>query len=811
MPGVCSHPSGRGSPVCGRGASVPELWAPWGKASGERVPHPLVCHVLDTAAVAELLLPVLLSPSTLAELRSAFSSLGDEDGWIALFCGLHDLGKFGVGFQALRADVVARRFDGVAVEDVRHLERPKGIPRVDTPHGTVTALHLGGMLRGWGMRARDAVRIATALGGHHGYFPDSSQVGQAGDEVNDHGGVRWAGWRDELVLATARVWGLPEPEALPWSLVRFGPVAGVGLAAVTAVSDWIASDVRNYVSPEGAFDIVGYAARAREQARKAVATARLVRWSAPSDTSFAALFPDDTDQRPAQQVAERLVAGMSEPAVFVVEAPTGEGKTKLALQVASTLVRSLGLGGIYVGMPTKATSHQFLEVVEGLLVRLGDPATVKLVHSDARAYLEERAVEPREVGRDDPLDSDEAAGEWFTRKKSLLAPLGVGTVDQALRSVVRSGHVFVRLAALSNKVVVFDEVHAYNTQMSALLDRLLMWLGRLGTSVVVLSATLPSHRRQDLVAAWQAGRLDRAPSGVPRGGSDAVYPQITVAQADPPKVVGVAASELNENRVVVLDKEVTDDTIVDWLVERARGGRGVAVVHNLVARATATYDGVRAAVERLPESERPDVELLHGQLATRRRSEVEGRLRRWFGAGGTRRHAIVIGTQVLEQSLDLDFDAMATDLAPVDLIVQRAGRVHRHTRDGRGDLVLGVIGVEDTDDGPRFPRYLHSVYALHVLARTWALLKDRPAITCPQDVPGLVDAVYGPHEAVACPPGWEALWERTAEAYRSAIATAQDQAKQWYVPMPAAVERLTELTGVAQRIGSVRGGRSRRD
>lgn len=785
------------------------MWGAWGKASGTRLPHPLVCHIVDTAAVAELLMPVLLGPTCLAELRGAFAVLDDPDGWIALMCGLHDLGKYAPGFQALRADVAVERLT-TAAADVSYVERPKGVSKVDTPHGTVTALHMREMLHRWGMQMPAAVTIATALGGHHGYFPAVDQVEQAKRETNDHGGARWAAWRDRMVLDVARALGLPEPNSLPWGEVRIGAEAAVALAALTSVSDWIASDTSNYTSPQGPFELVDYVAQAREHARRAGTKTGLQAWGAPADTSFGALFPHLTEIRPVQRTAELLTTARTAPTILVVEAPTGEGKTNLALQVAASLVRDQGLNGIYVAMPTKATSHQFLGDIEGLLKRLGDSTAVKLIHSDAKEFMEQRAVEPSDIGQDDGDDSDAAAGEWFTRKKSLLAALGVGTLDQALKAVVRSGHLFVRLTALSSKVVVFDEVHAYDAQMSALLDRLLMWLGRLGASVVLMSATLPSHRRRELVAAWQAGLLRVAPSAVPAEEGVASYPRVTIAGREPARMMEVGVSELNADRPVLLDKGIADDEIVDWLINRAEGNRAVAAVHNMRARAKTTYEAVRDKVKHLPPKQQPEVVLLHGQMTNAVRRKTEADLRSWFGREGKRRHAIVIGTQVLEQSLDLDFDAMLTDLAPIDLLLQRAGRVHRHRRDGRGELVLGITGVTDTAAGPKFPTGLHGVYFFHVLTRTWALLRDQPMITCPTDVSGLIDAVYGAADAIACPAGWEASWRASEQTYRRAIDAQRDQARQWYVPMPMALERLNEMTDIPKHVMNLRSGGKRR-
>jgi CRISPR-associated endonuclease/helicase Cas3 len=398
------------------------------------------------------------------------------------------------------------------------------------------------------------------------------------------------------------------------------------------------------------------------------------------------------------------------------------------------------------------------------------------------------------VGTDDPGDSDVAAQGWFTRKKNLLGVLGVGTVDQALKAAIRSGHMFVRLAALSNKVVVIDEVHAYDTYMSTLLDRLLAWLGRLGVSVVVLSATLPSRRRQDLVAAWQSGLQRCHQTDAPSMPASSAYPRVTRAGSGVPVVRAAEASDLNANRVVRLER-VADDGIVEWLLAQAEGGRCVAVVHNLVRRAIATHESLKSRIAELPEGERPRLIAITGQLAVTQRRAVEAELRAGFGPGGSRPRAIVVGTQVLEQSLDLDFDVMLTDLAPIDSMIQRAGRVHRHDRSpARGVPVLAISGVTDGPTGPAFPPYLGHVYAPMVLLRTWALLRGEKELRCPEQVPTLVDAVYGSAQAVHCPSGWEKAWQKAADQLDRALDKHNRDARTVYPPHPEAVTHLSELT-----------------
>ncbi|MEU7863828.1 CRISPR-associated endonuclease Cas3'' [Nonomuraea sp. NPDC049141] len=483
----------------------PAIWPAWGKAGKDKV-HPLICHTLDTAAVAQRLIGVLAGPQCRDELRAAFEPLGEVDPWIATLCGLHDLGKHSPTFQGLQVELALARFDESAAAALRQVAKRPGLGRrIDTPHGLVTAMHMRDLLRRWGASPATAELVAAALGGHHGYFPDGTALQQARREVHNHGGPTWEGWRDSFVSEVIAVRGLQDPGEMPWQDVCVSSAAAVALAALTTISDWVASDTENFPYAD-VFDLAVYKKRADEHASAAVERLELRPWQPP--TSFIELFPDEKP-RPVQVVVERVTADRDQPTLVIVEAPTGEGKSKAGIQAAAALMRRLGLLGAYVANPTQATSNQMLAELEELLKRLGQDRTVsvRLIHSGALDHLSERAADPVDVGRDDQEDSDVQAKEWFTRKKSLLVPVGVGTIDQALKAVIRSGHVFVRLVALTNKVVVIDEVHAYDTYMSTLLDRLLAWLGRLGTSVVMLSATLPSARRQELVAAWQSGLL----------------------------------------------------------------------------------------------------------------------------------------------------------------------------------------------------------------------------------------------------------------------------------------------------------------
>ncbi|MFM9538608.1 CRISPR-associated helicase Cas3' [Streptomyces turgidiscabies] len=795
------------------------LRAPWGKAGGGSVPHPLICHALDTAAVAELLMDVLVGPHCRAELERAFAPLGEPRRWIAVLCGLHDLGKYSPTFQALREDIASVAMGPVAAADIRRLAqwRYRGA-RTDCHHGVLTAVHWQRILQSWGAASATARMVAWALGGHHGVIPLAASVRQARSAVGDHGGPRWAASCEALVRKTLQLWGLPEPDELPWHKVRLSPEAVVALAGLTSVSDWIASSrsVSTYAGAD--VDLDAYVKDVHKAEAERVDRLQWTSWIPPQDTSFRVLFPEESEPHPVQEAVEAVTSRMRGPGIIVVSAPTGEGKTKAALQAAATLVRSLDLSGFYVAMPSRVTSNQAFDVAAQLLDRLDGTSRIRLLHSAAADYLKGRGaslqaqgepLRPQGVDADGPGDGDGEAREWFTHKRGLLAPLGVGTVDQVLMAALRSSHVFVRLAGLSGKVVVFDEVHGYDVHMSALMDRLLWWLGKLRVPVVLLSATLPERRHQELVRSWQAGALGRCPEAAPPVSSVSGYPRVTWADASGggPAEIVVEPSPLNQGRTIQLEHIQFDDH-VDWALEQAGQGRCVAVVHNVVRHAVSAYEQVVRRVEDLPQEERPEIFLLHGRLAQGERARVEAKIRTKFGRPDTEgsadrpARAIVVGTQLLEQGLDADFDVMVSALAPVDSLIQRMGRIQRHHRSqDRPPLLLALTGMEKRRTKIVFPPYTTRVYAEAVLLRTWALLRARTQVRCPDEVQELVDAVYGNHDALPCPDGWHQQWSDAAEQLRKSIARHEEGAWAVRLPQPRDDVQLWELTA---RAGSAR-------
>jgi CRISPR-associated endonuclease/helicase Cas3 len=427
---------------------------------------------------------------------------------------------------------------------------------------------------------------------------------------------------------------------------------------------------------------------------------------------------------------------LDRPALVIIEAPTGVGKTEAALYLADYWARTLLQRGAYVAMPTMATSNQMFGRVWEVLSRRYPEMTIEplLVHSQARWSKAEPPPNVH-ISRQEPHDREQEVDSmaWFLpRKRSLLAPFGVGTVDQTFLSVLQTRHFFVRLFGLSHKTLIFDEVHAYDTYMSALFQRLLGWLRAVGATVVILSATLPESTRRQLLRAYAGVEDEDVP--------ESTYPAITWAMEGD---VGVLPVESPESRTVTLGWIDRDpETVVEVLDEALREGGCAAVICNTVGRAQNVYRALRDAA-LVPDEE---LTLFHARFPSAWRDEIEKDVLSHFGKDGHRpERAVVVATQVIEQSLDLDFDVMISDLAPVDLLVQRAGRMHRHDRESRPEPVSAArlfVGGPVVEDG-RFDFGADGyIYDRYVLLRSYLALQDRDSLLLPEDTEDLIESVY---------------------------------------------------------------------
>jgi CRISPR-associated endonuclease/helicase Cas3 len=616
--------------------------------------------------------------------------------------------------------------------------------------------------------------MRAVIGGHHGTYPESGHYRIAYDAQPVHGQDLWEQWRyDALVWLLREVQIIPAAgtlEDLPdWLTI---PPAGtqVILEGVVIQSDWVASN--GFVMP-GLWDIDQVTSEiAQGRAENAVKALRFSPgWTLPAlGNVFATRFP--FPPRPLQTETEIAVTEMPEPGLVIVEAPMGEGKTEAALVAAEILARRFGAHGLFVGLPTQATTDaMFTHRVLPWLAEVAPGSALGLSHGKSVVNADYAGLQrwhSTEVGVDCGCDIY-SPSQWFTgRKRLLLSPHVVGTIDNILIAGAQVKFVALHHLAFAQKVVILDEVHAADIYMSQFLESALQWLGASKVPVVLLSATLPESMRKRLIRAYTGQDLNVGTS----------YPQITVATSAGTTIYTPAATSEKTIRFEILDEpglgssDTTnaDHIVADLLTHELRDGGCALVIRNTVARAQNLYSTMKAT---FPHDR---VLLLHSRFTAGDRADHTEELLRMLGdtsKGAQRPHRlVVVATQVAEQSLDIDADILITDLAPIDLILQRAGRLHRHTANDqfrpRGLQTPTVVvtrmrdyttAAADPDMG--FPTSTaRFIYPVALLARTAQLLYRTASITLPGDVPTVIAEVYEQNEHRSDHPDWDAALTR---------------------------------------------------
>ncbi|WP_269801873.1 CRISPR-associated endonuclease Cas3'' [Thermus sediminis] len=475
------------------------LWA----KSGEPF-HPLLAHMLDTAAVAQAVL--FREPSrTLALYTQDWGlSLEEAVAWVALLVGLHDLGKASPVFQAAWEEGARRVQEaGLLLEE--------GLEWV--AHGVFTELYLRRLLKAKGLPERAANDLATALGAHHGFLASAEEKKAARRQLKQEDPLWWEVRRwllEELFQRLgARLPELEGREARPEAVLR--------VMALASFADWVASDPNFFPYGRDPMD-PGYLAEAQKRAKRALDQVGWKAFRSPEKREFRHLF--SFSPNPLQTRLPQVLGSPKEPVLALVEAPMGMGKTEAALYAYHLLQWALGHRGLYVALPTQATGNGLFPRVKAFLERLHSEGPLDLQLQHGAALLNREYVALLEKVRPEQVEKEGAvASAWFSaRKRAMLSPHGVGTLDQALLGVLRVKHHFIRLWGLMNRVVVLDEVHAYDVYTSGLLLSLLKWLKALGSSVILMTATLPPSRRRELLKAWGGEGLRPGPGGLPPGG-----------------------------------------------------------------------------------------------------------------------------------------------------------------------------------------------------------------------------------------------------------------------------------------------------
>ena len=710
----------------------------WAKSD----PHHLLWrHLLDVAAVVESLWP-------------RFRPLGEMPvRWACYICALHDVGKADPWFQ---------NKDDKLAGDLRKtgLELPV---RLDTTPPDILHFRHEARSRKWmldylpahhGWDKRAARIVTHALNGHHGNF--SADCYSEGDRAAQH--ATWQPLRDELAQS---VWRVLQPP--PYAPVEFrhASALGIALAGLIVLTDWIASNhaLYDYRTLQAHDDPAKYFEAAQKLANGVVARLELNADEPQHDITpplFGAVWRDFAGAlRPSQRALEaEVLAGRVAPGLAILEAPMGEGKTEAAIYLAEWWNMLRGKSGAYFALPTQATSNQMHGRYAKYLQSRRAGAAPRLVHGMAW-LLDDASVEATAQTFGDG-DERLLSREWFRPlRRALLAPDGVGTVDQALLSALHVKFGFLRLLGLRAKVLVVDEAHAYDAYMTTILERLLQWCRALEIPVILLSATLSARQKHKLVAAYGG-----AVSSLDATGEEA-YPLLTLVPLDgAPRTVNVERDPQRDRELHLKPHSgLLDDTekIARLALARVQNGGCACVLMNTVKGAQNVYRAIEALLKRDEFSKPDELRLFHARFRAAQRKGIEDAVSELFGKDATiengrrPRRAIVVATQVVEQSLDVDFDFFITQLAPIDLLLQRSGRLWRHDRSQRFGAAPTLEVLLPAEGSLQFG-VAEKIYAREVLLRTLVALHHPDLIEVRNEwqvikLPGkfrpLIEAVYG--------------------------------------------------------------------
>ncbi|HXG84299.1 MAG TPA: CRISPR-associated helicase Cas3' [Pyrinomonadaceae bacterium] len=844
--------------------------------------HPLICHLIDVGAATQALWENALPEITRRKLARPFgleNDLSKAGNLIAFLVGLHDLGKCAPPF-ALRGQDELRNKNSLNESLKRHSRKSSYGKKVwgklqtielltlyrntdfdcqilksasDAPHNFVTAVILPPILRDkFGFPEKLAKNVAEIIGGHHGTFPDSNYLNNCKSNAFC-GDEHWREAQAELSENLAELFGI-KGISLDLTDEKLDNATAMIFAGLTTVADWIGSntdffqskieDWREVLNKDFKwFELEDYFNESKQKAAEALETLGWTNWIKEShEKSFDELFSDLKNRhRHLQDVAVEIAnePDFNSVGIAVVESPMGEGKTEAAMFLADAWNAKLGTRGIYFALPTQATSNQmFGRVKEFLRGRFSDKSDefVHLLlqhgHSSISAEFAENIRDFRNIQNisDDAEDkkslsdfSNVVAAEWFTyKKRGLLVPFGVGTIDQILLAVLQTKHVFVRLFGLAHKTVIIDEVHAYDAYMSTLLERLLEWLAALGSPVVILSATLPQKKRDALIKAYLKGLGKAALADqLTEIGADKTYPRISYATAAmPDKTFKVRHLNTSAQNTKTLHLEWKDENnFIDELKAKLENGGCAAIICNTVDKAQKLYHDLSndKLFAGLANDDLPKLDLLHARFRFKDREQREQRALIRFGKkDGTVRVArngetiekpvkrpdcaVLISTQIIEQSLDLDFDLMISELAPADLLLQRAGRLQRHKRDRldpfKEKTALWLIKPPTDASGDliikdKLPDFGASglIYDKHILLRSWLRLKDETdneiKIEIPADIENLIEDVYDEERVFEkLPENVLQLWRETLKTYRYNRKLDKNEAQVRYVSSP---------------------------
>ncbi len=739
----------------------------WGKVPKKRrrplVYHPLVCHLIDVAAVAEIYWEDVFSKYLKTQVGHLFQNQETTKRWLMFLAGLHDLGKSTPIFQSQVPELAEKlKRYGLETYNIKIYH--------SILSGEIFYRHLKSGELGFRIEDKFISKLRYVIGGHHGIF---QSVGSFREIENEHIGCgNWKDVQKKLIQIVADFCGFDHDNRIvPFyseevlNSDKFNTLY-VFIAGFISVVDWIGSNdefFNFYSEYENITEFKeNYFKLSRKRAKEAIKKIGWDSWKVPDGRNevfpFKKVFQFINDLRPLQQQIIDNLKHITSPSLVIIEAPMGEGKTEAALYLEHYLEQNENLQGAYIALPTQATADQMFLRVKDFLSKVKPRLRVNLHLLHGTAILSDKySILKTNSKNFDKEESNIVADEWFTfRKRGLISPFGVGTIDQILLSVLPLKHFFIRLFGLAGKVIIIDEVHSYDVYMDTILTFLLKWLNLLGSSVILLSATLPSFKRKTLIKTYYSKNDEIRIVN---------YPRITMCSKD--KIIirtfNVELKKQGDKSVFI--GWIDENSILEKLKTFLKNGGRVAIVCNKVKRAQNLY----LKLKRLKDLGF-EVDLLHSRFPYIQKKGIIDAVLEKYGKNKNIKtfSRLLISTQIIEQSLDLDFDLMISDLAPIDFLFQRMGRLHRHVKDKEGNIVVRpdmlkrpqfwVIKPELNEHS--IPQFSNPIYSNYILLKTFLHLWQVDNISIPDDLESKIESVYGDNSGIPAIFDYVDQWER---------------------------------------------------
>lgn len=740
-------------------------------------------HGVDAALVAKRLFDDFLSPQQRRNIADACGSNEELAKKIIMFlCGAHDVGKIAPLFAlGSRVNEQQKQFilNNMAETDLLNEELIAAhYDRQIVRHCFSGAYYLEQWLKDTkGIKRKPATQLTSLINGHHGEwrkvgFPAKQELGK---EQNS-GGTAWGTARSRFLDAISNFCGMTDDDWREIADCKIDVATQMLLSGLIVMSDWIASNTEFFPLLEDG----NVASENEEEARVEEGFSQL---SLPSIYTFDDILPEDRIlpdrfgipgatlndmQTTVARLAQEL-ADMVEPGLLVVQEEMGKGKTEAALIAAETLSQDHA-NGVLFALPTQATTNAMLPRFVDWISSLEPDLGFAMQHSAAKANRKYDEMRTRSK-----IDANEKdlphINTWFEgSRKGILAPFALCTIDQVLMSALNCRFVSLKHLGIGTKTIIADEIHSSDLYMQCFLNKAIEWCAANGISMIMLSATLSKEQCYDMLESYYRGA-----NGLGAGVRDATpfdkreisYPSISIATKSGIETYKIDRTDAPKCCGVRMCPGWDENKLVEEAYRKIAGGGTCGIVCNTVNTAQSIYQQVMNK-----KTDDMEVILLHSRYTAADRATAEAKLLNALGkkqtvGNGRPDKMIVVGTQVIEQSLDIDLDYMFSYLAPIDLILQRIGREHRHPVHNEGrpselrEPEIAIVGY-DVHDGKVFvDRGASFVYDKILLLKTLSVLYDYngKSIQMPNDIEHLMDMVYEA-DSTPTPIGDAEKWEK---------------------------------------------------